>query len=160
MLTRTLPATAAAVVLLGLTACGSGSSGDTTTGGGPAGGGAGAYGGGYGGGGTAKPTSTGVSTAAAGALKVGADPSGQLRFVPASLAARAGTVPVRFANPASSGMPHGLSVEGNGVQQAGRVVDPGGSTTLSVKLKPGTYTYFCPVPGHRAAGMVGRLTVR
>jgi plastocyanin len=35
----------------------------------------------------------------------------------------------------------------------------GGTKTLSVKLQPGTYTFYCSVPGHRQAGMVGTLTV-
>jgi uncharacterized cupredoxin-like copper-binding protein len=35
----------------------------------------------------------------------------------------------------------------------------GGSKTLVVHLKPGTYTFYCSVPGHRAAGMQGTLTV-
>ncbi len=35
----------------------------------------------------------------------------------------------------------------------------GGSKTLTVKLSPGTYTFFCTVPGHRMAGMQGTLTV-
>ena len=38
--------------------------------------------------------------------------------------------------------------------------DSGGSKTLSVNLKPGTYTFFCEVPGHRQAGMYGTLTVK
>jgi plastocyanin len=35
-----------------------------------------------------------------------------------------------------------------------------GSTSVTVTLKPGTYTYFCQTSGHRAAGMWGTLTVK
>ena len=40
------------------------------------------------------------------------------------------------------------------------LVDSGGSTTVTVNLPAGTYTYHCPVPGHTEAGMTGTLTVK
>jgi uncharacterized cupredoxin-like copper-binding protein len=35
----------------------------------------------------------------------------------------------------------------------------GGSKTVTVTLKPGTYSFYCSVPGHKQAGMEGTLTV-
>ena len=40
------------------------------------------------------------------------------------------------------------------------MIAPGATATLTVDLtKTGHYTFYCPIPGHRAAGMVGVLTV-
>jgi uncharacterized cupredoxin-like copper-binding protein len=30
---------------------------------------------------------------------------------------------------------------------------------VKATLKKGTYTYYCPFPGHKAAGMKGKLIV-
>ena len=35
----------------------------------------------------------------------------------------------------------------------------GGAMTLTLKLKPGKYIFYCSVPGHRQAGMEGTLNV-
>ena len=40
-------------------------------------------------------------------------------------------------------------------------LEPNGTASFTVNLKPGTYTFFCQAPGHRARrGMVGTLTVK
>jgi len=36
----------------------------------------------------------------------------------------------------------------------------GGTKVLALNLKPGTYKFYCTVPGHRAAGMEGTLTAQ
>jgi uncharacterized cupredoxin-like copper-binding protein len=61
-------------------------------------------------------------------------------------------------NPAP--VPHAIAVEGNGVDKDGSTVQMGGKSTVTANLKPGKYTFYCPVDGHRAAGMQGTLTVK
>jgi plastocyanin len=55
---------------------------------------------------------------------------------------------------------HDISLKGNGVGLRGKIVSNGGESLITIAdLKPGTYTYYCSVPGHEAAGMKGTLTV-
>ena len=89
-------------------------------------------------------------------LKLSADPT-KLAFNTKTLSAKSGTVTLTMANP--SGIPHAIAVEGNGVDKNGQTVQQGGTSTITVNLKPGKYTFYCPVDGHRAAGMEGTLTV-
>lgn len=103
-------------------------------------------------------TQTSAAPSAAGStVSITSDPGGALKFTQATATAKAGMVTLKFSNPAP--ISHGLSVQGNGIDKDGKVVPQGGTSTLTVNLKPGKYTFYCPVPGHRQAGMVGTLTV-
>jgi uncharacterized cupredoxin-like copper-binding protein len=93
-----------------------------------------------------------------GAIPLAADPSGQLKFDKTALEAKAGTVTIAMKN--ASPVPHDVSIEGGGVDEKGKLVKDGGTSTVAAKLKPGSYTFYCSVPGHRQAGMQGKLTVR
>jgi plastocyanin len=62
-----------------------------------------------------------------------------------------------MANPSS--FPHAVAVEGHGIDKDGKTVNKGGTSRVTVKLKKGTYTFYCPVDGHKAAGMKGKLIV-
>ncbi len=90
-------------------------------------------------------------------VSLAADSSGQLKFDTTKLTAKAGTVTIDMSNPSST--PHGIALEGNGVNKDGKTVSAGGHSTVTATLKPGTYSFYCPVPGHEAAGMKGTLTV-
>lgn len=88
-----------------------------------------------------------------------ANSEGQLEYNTKSLSAKAGKVSIDFTN--SSSLAHNVTVESSGGEQVGATPTfAGGSKTLSVSLKPGTYKFFCSVPGHRQAGMEGTLTVK
>jgi mono/diheme cytochrome c family protein len=94
-----------------------------------------------------------------GVLQIDADPNGQLAFVTDQADATTGPITVRMGN--RSSVEHDIAVEGNGVRGKGPVVGNGGTSQLRLAdLPAGTYTYYCTVPGHRAAGMEGKLTVR
>jgi plastocyanin len=139
---------ASSVLALGVAACGGSSSSSSQSS--SAAGGAG--------------TSTASSSAPApaaggGGASLAANPSGQLKYDKSSLTAKSGTVKINFTNMSPVG--HNLTIQSgtNGPVIGATPTFMGGSKTLSVKLKPGKYTFFCSVPGHRAGGMVGTLTV-
>jgi plastocyanin len=123
-----------AASVLAFSACGGGSESSSTT---PA-----ATGGGGGGGGST--------------VQISADPSGALKFEQTDVSATAGSITIDFTN--MSSLPHDVRIEGNGASGGtDQITDS--STSATVDLEPGTYTFFCSVDGHRAAGMEGTLTV-
>jgi plastocyanin len=91
-------------------------------------------------------------------VKVAADPSGALKFDTTSLEATAGKVTIDFTN--DSSISHDVKIDGNGISGEGTDQVTGGSTSATVDLQPGTYTFYCSVDGHRAAGMEGTLVVK
>jgi plastocyanin len=107
---------------------------------------------------TSTPTATQAASSGGGGetLKLAADKSA-LKFDKSSLTAKAGKVTLEMANP--SQIPHAVAIKGNGVDIDGKTIGNGATSTASADLKPGTYTFYCPVPGHEAAGMKGTLTV-
>ncbi len=100
-----------------------------------------------------------ASTGAAQTLSLAANPEGQLNYSTTSLSAKAGKVSINFTN--MSPLSHNVTVESSSGATVGATPTfDGGSRTLALNLKPGTYKFFCSVPGHRMAGMEGTLTVQ
>jgi plastocyanin len=93
-----------------------------------------------------------------GTLQIDADPTGQLKFLASNATATPGSVIVKMKN--ASSVPHDIGVRGAGISQVGSIVQGGGTSSVTVNLKPGTYTFFCSVDGHEAAGMKGTITVK
>jgi plastocyanin len=75
-----------------------------------------------------------------------------------TLSADAGSVTITMKN--DSSLSHDVSIEGNGVDEMGDAVGEGATSTVTADLKPGSYTFYCSVDGHEAAGMKGTLTVK
>jgi plastocyanin len=136
---------ALALASVALAACGGGST-TTTTEGEEAGGGAAAE--------TEAAPGGGGST-----VELEADPGGALAYTTTEADAKTGKVTVEFKNP--QGLAHDVAIENEAGETVGKtelIADSQTSTT--VKLKPGTYNYYCTVPGHREAGMEGTLVVK
>jgi plastocyanin len=75
------------------------------------------------------------------------------------LTAKAGKVTVDFTN--DSAIAHNVTLVNSANKNLGATPTfDGGTKSFSATLKPGTYTYYCSVPGHREAGMQGTLTVK
>jgi len=125
-------------------------------------------------GGSSSSTSTPTTTAASGGgggsssgggsasstVSLAADPS-QIAYDTTSLSAKAGNVTIDFNNP-NSALGHDVCVQDpNGKKLGCSQVVTGGKTTLDLSnLKSGSYTFYCSVDSHEAAGMKGTLTVQ
>jgi plastocyanin len=79
------------------------------------------------------------------------------QFEPSEVQAAAGTISVALT---SGGGPHTFTLElEQGDETVAQVFAPGETDVGEVELTAGTYTFYCAIPGHRAEGMEGTLTV-
>jgi len=112
-----------------------------------------------GGGGAEGSKEAGGSEGGGSTLEFEADPSGELAYTTTEASAKAGKVTIDFNNPQS--LTHDVAIEDSGGKEVGKTdLIANEETSATVNLKPGTYTFFCSVPGHREAGMEGTLTVK
>ena len=105
-------------------------------------------------------TQTSGGTAKANArneVSIPTDPTGQLAYQATEATAKAGKVTLLSKN--ASPVPHDISIK-DGVNEQGKEVSNGGTSKVTVDLKPGKYEFYCSVPGHEQGGMKGTLTVR
>jgi plastocyanin len=113
----------------------------------------------------AAPAATAPTAPAAAVTRtteIDADPSGQLAFLQKTVKLKAGKDTIAFVNHAA--LAHNLTIQqgtgATGAFVAGTATLAAGSAKLTPTLKPGTYTFYCSVPGHRQAGMQGTITVQ
>jgi plastocyanin len=108
--------------------------------------------------GAPKPAAS-ASAGSGQSLSVEANAEGQLKFNKTALTAKAGKVSIDFSNMAP--LAHNLTVaSASGAVVGATPTFQGGAKALTLNLKPGTYKFYCSVPGHRMAGMEGTLTVK
>jgi len=89
-----------------------------------------------------------------GTLTIPADPSGALLYTSSAATAEKGKVEIVMPN--ESGVPHNIVIDSKGETP---VIEKG-SVDFSAEFAAGEFEYYCSVPGHRAAGMEGKLTVK
>lgn len=141
MLRRSVLIGLMAAAALGLAACGDDNKSDSTST--PA---------------AAPPAATTPATSGGATLQVAADPSGSFAYDKKSLTAKAGGVTIEFTN--DSQVPHNVTIEQGEDEQGATDTIQGSKTSKSFTLKAGTYSFYCSVDGHKAAGMKGKLTVQ
>ena len=103
----------------------------------------------------ATPTAGGEEQAAAGAAEAVTVESYDIYFEPSELSLPAETeVAVSLPN-------EGVTLHNFSIDELGISVDiaPGATEETVINAPAGTYEYYCNVPGHKQAGMVGTLTV-
>lgn len=100
-------------------------------------------------------TSDKPAVAKGGTLSIPADPAGSLAYVFSEAQAAPGQLKVESPNESST--PHDIVIDGKG---DGEDIADGAVSSFTASFAAGEYTYYCSLPGHREAGMEGKLTVK
>jgi len=79
-----------------------------------------------------------------------------LAFKPNKIEVSAGDITINLTN--KGFLPHNLTIEGVNGADTG-IINSGTTASITATLAAGTYTYFCSVPGHKDAGMIGSIVV-
>jgi plastocyanin len=104
-------------------------------------------------------TAAGGSAGSGSVVDLETPSGGELAYTTESASAEAGKDTIKFTNPQP--LAHDVAIEDSSGEVVGKTeLATEGSTSTEVELEPGTYTFFCTVPGHREAGMEGTLTVK
>jgi plastocyanin len=100
----------------------------------------------------------GAAKGPGGTVRLEADPT-EIAYDTTELSSKPGKVTIDFTNPAT--LEHDVAIEAEaGEEIAASELIGKGKASVSAELAPGTYTFYCTVPGHREAGMEGTLTVK
>jgi plastocyanin len=135
----------AALSVLGLAACGGSSNDNSTT--------------------TAASTPASTTPAGGGAgggastVDISTPGGSTLAYDQKDVTAKAGSVTINFDN--KEALQHDVAVADSSGKVLGQTdLVSSGTANATVNLQPGTYTFYCTVPGHKEAGMEGTLTVK
>ena len=97
-------------------------------------------------------------TASTHTVSITANPTGLLKYTKSSITTTPGSIKIVFTN--NSPLSHDVVLINSKNKILGKTpIFDHGTKSFMVTLAKGKYTYYCSVPGHRAAGMQGTLTV-
>jgi plastocyanin len=134
----------AALAVVGLAACGGSSNNDTTAASTPA---------------STTPAGGGAAGGGGSTVDISTPSGSSLAYDQKDATAKSGSVTINFDN--KQPLQHDVAIEDSSGQTLGQTdLVSSGTASTTVDLQPGTYTFFCTVPGHREAGMEGTLTVK
>jgi plastocyanin len=106
-------------------------------------------------GGAARPA---AGAATSSALRLTADPTGQLAYDKKQATVAAGKLAIELVN--RSPVPHNVTIAKGATVIAHTKTITAATASATADLQPGDYVFYCSVDAHRQGGMQGTLTVK